>query len=111
MASLAVAPRAIFPQFPIWPGSHRGAKTPFECTTCELRTAECLCGLSNTAIEALQEIKLTAAYPAGTKIYMEGQPARGVLFFARGASSFRPPTAMIRDTVSRDAPISCAISW
>ena len=84
MASPVTVARATVPHCSVWPKSHRRAKPQFECTTCELRTAGSLCGLSDTALLALQRIKLTAAYPAGTMIYVQGQPARGLYILCKG---------------------------
>ena len=64
---------------------------------CPLRKELFFCNLSTHALERLNEIKATAAYPRGSMLFMEGQQARGVFLLCSGqaklsASSFAGKT-------------------
>ncbi len=90
MASSMVAPRTA-PQLAVWTApSQKKPKTPYglpivdNCTSCDLRTPESFCGLSDAALKALQKIRHTTTYPAGAMIFMEGQPARGLYILCQG---------------------------
>jgi len=90
MATPMVAARAVAPKFDIWSNSSKKSKTPYgipvvdECTNCSLRADGFFCGLSETALKALQKIKHTTTYPTGAIIFMEGQPARGIYILCQG---------------------------
>ncbi len=43
---------------------------------CELESSDFFCCLSGTSLKALQKIKHTMSYPAGTIIFTEGQLAK-----------------------------------
>jgi CRP/FNR family transcriptional regulator, cyclic AMP receptor protein len=54
------------------------------CKSCKLRKEGMFCNLPNTAIEMMESIKATAAYPKGALLCLEGQPARGVFILCHG---------------------------
>lgn len=54
------------------------------CLACPLRKELFFCNLSTHTLEGLNEIKATAAYPRGSTLFMEGQPARGFFLLCSG---------------------------
>jgi CRP/FNR family transcriptional regulator len=90
MASPAIATRTTIPQFQVLTNPQKKAHTPYglpivdTCTSCDLRSSDFFCGLSEAALKALQKIKHTTTYPAGAIIFMEGQGARGVYILCQG---------------------------
>ena len=90
MASPTIATGAAVPQFRAWTDTPRKPKSPHgipivdECASCELRTGDFFCGLSEAALKALQKIKHTSSYPTGAIIFMEGQSARSVYILCQG---------------------------
>jgi len=74
----------------VWRNSSQRPTTihsrPFaeECISCELRSDDFFCGLSDAALKALQKIKHTATFPTGAILFMEGQAARGIYILCQG---------------------------
>ncbi len=54
------------------------------CLTCKLRAEKIFCNLPASAVEALEAIKYTTAYPKGAVLFVEGQAPRGVFILCRG---------------------------
>lgn len=54
------------------------------CLTCKMREDRLFCNLSRPALEELQRIKFSASYPAGSVLFMEGQPAQSLLILCQG---------------------------
>ena len=54
------------------------------CLACPLRKEQFFCNLSVHALQRLNEIKATAAYPRRSMLFMEGQQARGVFLLCSG---------------------------
>jgi CRP/FNR family transcriptional regulator, cyclic AMP receptor protein len=54
------------------------------CLTCKLRADKIFCNLPASAVQALEAIKYTTAYPKGAVLFVEGQAARGVFILCRG---------------------------
>lgn len=54
------------------------------CLTCELRSDNFFCSLPKESLEAFNQVKHAAVYPAGAVIFVEGQTARGVFVLCQG---------------------------
>lgn len=54
------------------------------CVTCPLRADHLFCNLPVGALNALERIKSTAAYPKGALLFMEGQAPRGIFVLCNG---------------------------
>ena len=54
------------------------------CKSCKLRNDRMFCDLPENAIERMESIKATAAYPKGALLCLEGQPARGIFILCHG---------------------------
>ena len=50
----------------------------------KLRAEKIFCNLPNAALQALESIKYTTAYPKGAVLFVEGQAPRGVFILCRG---------------------------
>jgi hypothetical protein len=48
------------------------------CLSCELRPDSFFCSLPKESLEAFNQVKHAAVYPAGAVIFVEGQTARGI---------------------------------
>ena len=57
---------------------------PAECLTCHLRSDNFFCALSRASLEAFNQIKHAAVFPAGVVIFVEGQTPRGVFMLCQG---------------------------
>jgi CRP/FNR family transcriptional regulator, cyclic AMP receptor protein len=55
-----------------------------KCQECDLRREGFFCHLTEKDIEGFEHIKITRAYPKGTILFFEGQPARGVYMLCQG---------------------------
>jgi CRP/FNR family transcriptional regulator, cyclic AMP receptor protein len=49
-----------------------------------MRAEPLFCGLPMNALQAFDVIKYASAYPKGTKLFVEGQPARGIFIVCQG---------------------------
>ncbi len=54
------------------------------CLTCKMREEKIFCNLSNGALQALEAIKYTTAYPKGAVLFVEGQAPRGIFLLCKG---------------------------
>jgi CRP/FNR family cyclic AMP-dependent transcriptional regulator len=63
------------------------------CTSCKLRKDRMFCNLPDSAIDLMQSIKATAAYPKGALLCLEGQPARGVFILCNGHAKISASSA------------------
>jgi CRP/FNR family transcriptional regulator, cyclic AMP receptor protein len=54
------------------------------CLNCPNQEQREFCNVSPAALEALQHSKSTSIYPAGTLLYIEGQPPRGIFILCNG---------------------------
>lgn len=54
------------------------------CTNCPTQKDREFCNVTPKTLQALQEMKSTSIYPAGTLLYIEGQPPRGVFILCNG---------------------------
>jgi CRP/FNR family transcriptional regulator, cyclic AMP receptor protein len=90
MATPVMVGRSVFPRFAPWPESQTKAKTPYglpivdHCVDCQLRCSDFFCGISQTSMKGLDQIKHITTYPAGALLMMEGQKARGVYILCQG---------------------------
>ena len=81
---LAVSPRSSYPPIPSKANLPYGLPIVDDCSNCKLRNSSFFCGLSQPAVNALDEIKHSTAYPEGALVFMEGQAARGVYILCQG---------------------------
>jgi CRP/FNR family transcriptional regulator, cyclic AMP receptor protein len=65
-------------------GSPYGFELVENCLICKLRSDSFFCGLPRPALEALDKIKYTAAYPQGAVLFVEGQMPRGIYMLCKG---------------------------
>jgi CRP/FNR family transcriptional regulator len=54
------------------------------CLTCKMRADKIFCNLPNNAVQALEAIKYTTAYPKGAVLFVEGQAPRGIFILCKG---------------------------
>ena len=54
------------------------------CLACNLCSEGFFCRLPKADMEAFQKIKFTVAYPAGSILFTESQPCRGIYILCRG---------------------------
>jgi len=54
------------------------------CQTSPVRNDGFICNLSQAALEALDSIKFEAGYPEGSRLFAEGETARGVMVLCKG---------------------------
>ncbi len=54
------------------------------CLACKMREEKIFCNLSNGALQALEGIKYTTAYPKGAVLFVEGQAPRGIFLLCKG---------------------------
>lgn len=54
------------------------------CLTCPNRQQREFCSVSSATLQTLQRSRSTSIYPAGTLLYIEGQPPRGVFILCNG---------------------------
>ena len=86
----AIATRTPFSQVQLSGDLERRANLPYglpiidNCLSCKLRNSSFFCALSQPAMEALNQVKHTTAYPEGALVFMEGQAARGVYIICQG---------------------------
>ena len=59
------------------------------CENCNLKQNGFLCHLTPAAAKEFESIKLSSHHPAGSILFMENEPARGVFLSALERSSFR----------------------
>jgi CRP/FNR family cyclic AMP-dependent transcriptional regulator len=55
-----------------------------ECGDCSWRKSNFFCGLPDSALREFTSIKITHAYPKGSMLFLEGQPADGVYILCAG---------------------------
>lgn len=65
-------------------GSPYGFELVENCLICKLRSDSFFCGLPRPALESLDKIKYTAAYPQGAVLFVEGQMPRGIYMLCKG---------------------------
>lgn len=54
------------------------------CETCKLKGSGFLCHLTDAAAKEFQSIKSSMFYPAGTRLFLENEPARGIFLLCTG---------------------------
>jgi CRP/FNR family transcriptional regulator len=55
-----------------------------ECLTCHLGSDDFFCALSRASLDAFDQIKHAAVFPAGVVIFVEGQTPRGIFMLCQG---------------------------
>ena len=63
------------------------------CLTCQSRTQHILCNLQPDALQALQKITCSTAYPKGAVLFVEGQASRGLYVLCQGKVKLSTCTA------------------
>jgi CRP/FNR family transcriptional regulator len=61
-----------------------GLQLTDSCQDCRLKLEGFFCNLSAKAVQALEAVKFTTAYPEGATLFVEGQPSRGVFMLCKG---------------------------
>lgn len=59
-------------------------KIQHKCLSCELRTENFFCNLSEESLQSLATIKISNAYPKGSTLFVEGQPSNGIYMLCQG---------------------------
>ena len=59
-------------------------RCPDVCDGCGIRSEEFFCNLPPDAFSVLQSIRVSHAYPRGSTLFMEGQPANGIYLLCQG---------------------------
>src|SRR6202140_5666824 len=54
------------------------------CVTCPHKESRLFCNLPPAALQRLSEITSSATYPKGARLFVEGQPSRGVFILCAG---------------------------
>jgi CRP/FNR family cyclic AMP-dependent transcriptional regulator len=65
------------------PGFDRPALSK-NCGSCALQTQASLCNLPTLSLQALEKLSVATIYPAGSILFIEGQPAKGVFVLCQG---------------------------
>ena len=63
------------------------------CLGCKAREDYLFCNLGQKSLQALQSIRSTAMYPAGSVLFLEGQPARGIFVLCHGRAKLSTSSA------------------
>src|SRR5215216_266587 len=59
-------------------------KIQHKCLDCKLRSENFFCNFQESDLQIFESLKITNAYPKGTTLFMEGQPANGVYMLCQG---------------------------
>ncbi len=54
------------------------------CETCKLKESGFLCHLTAAAAKEFQSIKIPTSYPAGARLFLENEPAKGIYLLCSG---------------------------
>ena len=54
------------------------------CENCKLKESGFLCHLTPTAAKEFQSIKIPTSYPAGARLFLENEPAKGIYLLCSG---------------------------
>lgn len=74
-----------------------------DCRVCSLRHARPFCNMSDKAVEVLNSITFTAAYPKGSVLFAEGELPRGVFIICSGRVKMTTSSADGRTLILRVA--------
>ena len=75
----------------------------YDCLTCPVRGGQSFCDLSVSALEDLNKVKCRTSYPAGAKLFDEGQPPRGVFVLCAGTAKLSTSSSSGRTIITRIA--------
>jgi CRP/FNR family cyclic AMP-dependent transcriptional regulator len=64
-----------------------------DCVGCSFRAHGIFCNLPDAAARAIEKIKVTSEVPKGTRLFHEGQPARGIYVVCRGRAKLTTTSA------------------
>ncbi|MBX3297905.1 MAG: Crp/Fnr family transcriptional regulator [Acidobacteria bacterium] len=64
--------------------ARRDLEIRHSCSKCDIRDRGYFCELHQSSVDRLEGVKLTKAYPKGTMLFVEGQPAIGVYLLCQG---------------------------
>jgi CRP/FNR family transcriptional regulator, cyclic AMP receptor protein len=73
----------------------------YDCLTCPVRGEQSFCDLSLRALEDLNKVKCRTSYPAGAKLFDEGQPPRGVFVLCAGTAKLSTSSSSGRTIITR----------
>ena len=59
-------------------------QTSSKCETCKLKENGFLCHLTAAAAKEFQSIKIPTSYPAGARLFLENEPAKGIFLLCSG---------------------------
>ena len=74
-----------------------------DCLKCPVRGERSFCDLSLSTLERLNKVTLRASYPAGAKLFDEGQPPRGVFVLCTGTAKLWTSSPNGRTIITRIA--------
>lgn len=74
-----------------------------DCRVCSVRHARPFCNMSDEAVEVLNSITFTAAYPKGSVLFAEGELPRGVFIICSGRVKMTTSSADGRTLILRVA--------
>ena len=75
----------------------------YDCLTCPGRREQSFCDLSLRALEDLNKVKCRTSYPAGAKLFHEGQLPRGVFVLCAGTAKLSTSSSSGRTIITRIA--------
>jgi CRP/FNR family transcriptional regulator, cyclic AMP receptor protein len=64
--------------------SSRGYEPNTKCQSCKLKENGFLCHLAPAAAREFESIKYSSSYPAGSMLFLENEPARGIYLLCSG---------------------------
>ena len=73
------------------------------CLSCPYRGERLFCDLPEASITALSAITSSALYPKGAKLFVEGQPARGIFILCSGRVKLSTSSALGKTLILRIA--------
>ena len=62
----------------------KGKTSSSMCETCKLKESGFLCHLTDAAAKEFQSIKISTSYPAGARLFLENEPAKGIFLLCSG---------------------------
>ncbi len=75
----------------------------YDCLTCPVRGEQSFCDVSQSALEDLNKVKCRTSYPAGAKLFHEGQPPQGVFVLCTGTAKLSTSSSSGRTIITRIA--------
>jgi CRP/FNR family transcriptional regulator, cyclic AMP receptor protein len=76
---------------------------PGECLSCQMRSGDSFCALSQESLKALNQIKHPAVFPEDAVIFVEGQSPRGIFVLCEGQAKLSTTSSSGRTFIVRIA--------